>query len=99
MVTDAVRDPLAVGLNVTLIEQFAPAATLVPHVVVWEKSLLFAPVTAMELIVSGAFPLLLSATCCAALVVPTACVMNVSEAGARATEGAVVAPVPLRLTV
>ena len=34
MVTEALRLPLAVGSNVTLIVQFAPAATLAPHVLV-----------------------------------------------------------------
>ena len=32
--------PGAVGVNVTLIEQAAPAAMPVPHVLVWEKPLL-----------------------------------------------------------
>ena len=34
MLTEALRVPVAVGLNVTLIEQLAPAATLVPQVFV-----------------------------------------------------------------
>jgi hypothetical protein len=34
MVTDALRFPVALGLKVTLIMQFAPAATLAPHVLV-----------------------------------------------------------------
>jgi hypothetical protein len=34
MVTAALRAPVAVGVNVTLIEQLAPAATLVPQVLV-----------------------------------------------------------------
>jgi uncharacterized membrane protein len=34
MVTAAVRVPVAVGLNVTLIVQLVPAATLVPQVFV-----------------------------------------------------------------
>ena len=34
MLTEAVRLPLAEGLNVTLIVQWAPAATELPHVVV-----------------------------------------------------------------
>jgi hypothetical protein len=34
MLTEAVRLPLAEGLNVTLIVQWAPAATELPHVLV-----------------------------------------------------------------
>jgi hypothetical protein len=34
MVTLAARFPVAVGVNLTLIEQFAPAFTLAPHVFV-----------------------------------------------------------------
>ena len=34
MLTDAVRLPLAEGVNVTLIVQWAPAATELPHVLV-----------------------------------------------------------------
>ena len=46
-VTEALRAPLAVGLNVTLIEQLAPAARVAPQVVVSEKSPLLVPVMAM----------------------------------------------------
>ena len=38
MVSDPDREPTAAGLNVTLIEQLAPAARLAPHVLVWAKS-------------------------------------------------------------
>ena len=34
MLTEALRVPVADGVKVTLIEQFAPAATLLPHVAV-----------------------------------------------------------------
>ena len=71
MVTDAARDPAAVGLKVTLMEQFAPAATLGPHVLVSEKSPLFVPVMAMLEIVSGAPPVLVKLTICAVLLLPT----------------------------
>jgi len=47
IVTDAVRVPVAVGVNVTLIAQLAPATTELPHVLVCAKSPLFVPVTAM----------------------------------------------------
>ena len=41
MVIVPVLDPLDVGANVTLMVQFAPAATPVPQVLLWENSLLF----------------------------------------------------------
>jgi len=34
MLSEALRAPVAMGLNVTLIEQFAPAETLAPQVFV-----------------------------------------------------------------
>jgi nicotinamidase-related amidase len=55
----AVRDPLAVGVKVTLIEQLAPAATELPHVLVWAKSLGLVPVRAMLVMVKAALPVLL----------------------------------------
>ena len=58
-------------LNVTLIEQFAFTATVAPHVFVCEKSPLFVPVSAMLLIFSVAWPVLVSVTDCEADVVPT----------------------------
>lgn len=58
MLTLAVRFPVPVGVKVTMIEQFDPAATLAPHAFVWEKSPLFAPVIAMFVIVKVAVPVL-----------------------------------------
>ena len=72
MVTDAVRAPVAAGVKVTLIEQFAftaSVALLAGHVLVCAKSLAFVPVTAMLEIVSGAVPELVSVTLCAELAV------------------------------
>lgn len=73
MVTEAVRVPVAVGLNVTLIVQFAPAARLAPQLFVWEKSPLFVPVMAIPepLKVNVALPVFVSVMFCEALVVPT----------------------------
>jgi hypothetical protein len=53
-VTVPVLCPLPVGLKVTLMVQEAPAATLEPQVLVWEKS----PVTAMLVILRAAVPVL-----------------------------------------
>jgi hypothetical protein len=69
--TLATRLPVAVGLNVTLIVQFAAAATLAPHVFVSEKSLLFAPVIVMLVMFSVSLPLFVSVTFCLALAVVT----------------------------
>ena len=60
IVTAAVRAPLAAGVNVTLIVQFAPAPTELPQVLVWAKSLAFVPVRARLEIVSAALPVLVS---------------------------------------
>jgi hypothetical protein len=46
MMSEAHRLPLAVGLKVTLIVQFAPAATELRQVLVWAKSPAFVPVIA-----------------------------------------------------
>ena len=60
------RLPAAVGVNFTEIEQFAPAATDVPQVLICAKS----PDVAIELRASAASPELASVTVCAALVIP-----------------------------
>lgn len=61
----AVRAPVAVGLKVTLIVQFAPPARvagLMGQVLVWAKSPGLVPLSEMLLMVSAAFPLLVSVT-------------------------------------
>jgi len=63
-----VRVPTTVGVKVTEIEQLRPAARLAPQLLVCEKS----PVVAMLAIMSDAFPVLLSLTDFAELVVLTA---------------------------
>jgi hypothetical protein len=52
--------------------QLAPAARLVPQLFVWEKSVLLVPVTAIDVMVSVAVPLLVRVTSWAVLLVPTA---------------------------
>lgn len=74
IVTLALRLPVAEGVKVTPIAQLLPAASvlgLIGHVFVWAKSPAFVPPTPMLVMVSGAAPLLVSVTDCAALVVPT----------------------------
>ena len=58
IISEAVRVPVAVGVKVTLIVQLEPAATEEPHVLVWAKSALFAPVIARLAIVRVAEPVL-----------------------------------------
>jgi hypothetical protein len=65
------RGPAVVGVKVALIAQFAPAATEVPQVLVWAKSLAFAPVTAMPVMLKLVFPVFVRVTVWAALVIAT----------------------------
>lgn len=70
----ALRDPVAEGVKVTLIVQFAPAVSvlgLMGQVFDWAKSSAFVPVTVMLVMINAAVPLLVSVTDLAALVVPT----------------------------
>src|SRR5579871_5168947 len=57
--------PVAVGVNVTLMVQSRPAPSDPPQLFVCAKS----PEAVMDEIVIGAVPVLVKATCCAALVV------------------------------
>ena len=82
--TVPVRLPAAVGVKVTLIVQFAPAATLDPHVLVSAKS----PEAAIWVIESAALPELVKVTTCAALGVPTSWLLNVKLDGDKLTAGA-----------
>jgi hypothetical protein len=66
-VTDPARIPTTVGVKVTLIEQLAPTASVVPHVFVSAKL----PVLVIAEIVSGALPVFESVVVWAGLVVPT----------------------------
>ncbi len=97
-----VRFPPAAGVNVMLMVQLAPAATLLPQVLVWPKS----PLAAMLLMLSTPFPVLLRVTLCAALVAPVSCAANGSVAVERLTTGPVAVPasatvcgLPLALSV
>lgn len=92
-----VRAPTAVGANVTLIIQFAFAASVAgnaPHVFVCAKS----PEMTMVLIVKGLEPVLVSVTVFAALVVVSSWPLKVRLVGANPTPGAPADPVPVRLT-
>src|ERR1035437_1913999 len=82
------RAPAAVGAKLTEMVQLAPAATEEPQVLVWEKS----PVAAIWVTVNAAFPLLVSVTCWAALLLPTGWLEKLKLAGLNATLGAVACP-------
>ena len=74
MLTLALRAPDAAGVKVTLMAQFAPAASVLGlsgQAEVVAKSAAFVPPDAMLVMVSGAVPLFVSVTVFAALVVPT----------------------------
>jgi hypothetical protein len=80
----------AVGLNVTLTEQLAPAARLVPQVVVLVKSPELAPEMEMLTIVRVPIPTLDRMTVCGALEVLIAWFPNDSEEGFSETTGTAV---------
>lgn len=69
MVTEALRLPTALGVNVTETTQLPPAATELPQVLFWEKSPLFAPVTAILVMDKLKLPVLVRVTDCDTLVV------------------------------
>src|ERR1700719_1710493 len=78
-----VHAPAPVGVKVTLIEQFDPAARVAPHVVVSTKS----PLDTMLEIFSVPVPVLLRVTLWGALVVLIAWLANVRLVGDRLTDG------------
>ena len=73
IVTAPISDPVAIGVNLTLIWQLDPAPSAYLHVVVREMGLL----AVMTMDRSVAVPVLVIVTVCAALVVPTVCAANV----------------------
>ena len=98
--SEALRAPIAVGLNMMLIVQFAPAATLEPHALVSVKSPLFAPAMLMPEPpnVSVAVPVFVRVTVLAVLVVLMSWFPKLRlVVPPKLTVGAV--PVPVRETV
>src|SRR5229473_3639644 len=91
------RVPAAVGLNVTLIVQFAPAARVRGLIGQGVAPGLAAksPDAAMELIVRGPVPVFVSVTVCAALVVFSGWLAKLRLVGASPTAGVGFAPVPV----
>jgi hypothetical protein len=88
-----VREKIAVGLNVSVTVQLAPALNEPPHVVDSEKS----PPAVMLVRASAAVPVLVTITDCAALAVPTFSSPKLRLVADNFTPGAV--PVPLKDTV
>ena len=95
--SEALRAPVATGRKVTLIVQELPALRVVPHVVVRLKSAALAPLKEIVPTAMLAFPVFLSVTERAVLLVFTACAPKASEVGDTLAVGPV--PVPLRETV
>jgi len=89
-VIEPVRVQIAVGAKVAEIVQLAPAARDAPQLLVCPNSAL----AAMLVISSAVEPEFSKTTLLAALVVPTACLANMTFAGVNFTAGSV--PVPLR---
>ena len=95
IVSTPVREPAAVGVNVTEIMQLAPAAKLVPQVEVCAKS----PDATIEVTANAAVPGLDRAIVWAALVVPTGADAKVRADGESIIPGVAAIPVPLNVTV
>ena len=70
MARNALSDPESHGVNTTLIVQLAPAATLVPHLVVSAKSPGLVPPMAMLEMLREVLPVFESVTVFAALLEP-----------------------------
>jgi len=59
MLSEAASVPVTEGVNITAIVQLAPAATELPQVLVWAKSLALLPVSARLVMLKAALPVLL----------------------------------------
>jgi hypothetical protein len=97
--TEAAREPVALGWKPTVTVQLDPAASvagLSGQALVWLKSPAFAPPRAIAEIVSAALPVFCNETLCVAPAVPTRCEPNARVPGLRLTAGAGFVPVPLR---
>lgn len=90
----AVRAPVALGVNVTLIAQLEFADKLEPQPLVCLKSAELVPEMAMLLIVTADDPLLDNVTDCAALAVPVFVLVNV-----RVLADSVTVPLPVDVLV
>lgn len=90
MLSEPVREPIWVGVKVTLILQFLPAARVLPQV---EELTAKSPVVPIPLMSSVPLPVLASVTVLAAEVLPTSVLAYVTEAGVSVTTGVPLAAV------
>jgi hypothetical protein len=101
--SEAVREPADTGTNLTEILQLAPAANVVPQVVVSVNDDGSAPTTVIPPVLMSRIAVLVffNVTTLAALVDPTAVLAKVKLVGVKVTVGGFVlpAPVPVRLAV
>ena len=96
----ALRLPAAAGLKVTLIEQLALAASVLPQVLADSaKSEALAPVTPRLAMFKVAFPVLFKMTAKGALVVVTGWFPKAKLLGERPATAAALVPVPVRLMI
>jgi hypothetical protein len=85
----AVREPVVLGVNVTLMLQLAPPATLFPQLFVCAKSVESAPLTIIPFNSSARLPVLVSVITCAALV---GCFSAETDSGGPSTNHNPLAP-------
>ena len=97
IVTAPVREPVAVGENVTAIVHVPEAATSVEIEQVVPAPRAKSPLAASAVILSALLPVLVKVTDCAAAVVPTTVLPKLRLEGVSITPGAV--PVPLSVMV
>jgi hypothetical protein len=95
----AERVPKEEGVNETTTEQLVPAATELPQLLFWTKSPELAPVTARLEILNAVLPLLVKVTVWGSLVISTGWLEKARLLGDKLTPLAVLARVPLKLTV
>lgn len=77
----AIREPAAVGANVTFTVQLPPTPNELLQVLVWEKSELFVPIMPILLILKAAFPVFTSMIAEGVLLLPTVCGEKFCRAG------------------
>jgi hypothetical protein len=100
MLSDAVRVPVAAGLNSTEIVQLAPGARVAPQVDADSRNdVALVPSMDSEVKVRAVVPVFLTVTTCAADVEPSAVDAKVSADGETVTVGGTAAPIPVRVTV
>src|SRR5580698_9159715 len=100
MLSDAVRVPVAVGLNSTEIVQLAPEARVVPHVAADARNdVALVPSIDSEVKVRAVVLVFFTVTTCTADVEPSGVDAKVSADGETVTVGRTVVPVPVRVTV